>query len=128
MSVTVSHLVLIGQRSSRVLQSGLAGWLTPLLYYFRGDYAPSIGHAPRPLHLMYREREEESDGERGRVRSRKRGWDGRRGRGVLPTVSLGGFSQVVLVSGAHVCESVNRGCHKVTAKSRLAYLLFFKCQ
>ena len=36
-----------------------------------------------------------------------------------------GFSQVVLVSGAHVCKSVNLGCHKVTAKSQLAYLLFF---
>lgn len=47
------------------MQSGLAGWPTPLLYCFRGDYAPSIGHAPRPLHLMYRERKEESDGEGG---------------------------------------------------------------
>lgn len=48
-----------------------------LFYYFCGDYAPSIGHAPKPLHLMHRERREESDGggvvvERGG--SRKRGW------------------------------------------------------
>lgn len=30
-----------------------------------GDYAPSIGHAHKPLHLMYTERLEESDGEKG---------------------------------------------------------------
>lgn len=38
---------------------------------------------------------------------------------------LGFFSQVVLISGAHVCESMNLRRHKVSAQqSQLASLLF----
>lgn len=47
-----------------------------------------------------------------------------RGRGFLPTVSLGFFffSQVVLISGAHVYQSMNQ--RLCSAQSQLAYLLF----
>lgn len=111
-------------KARRVLQRG-ARWLAGSFSYFCGDYAPSIGHAPKPLHLMYIERREESDGEEGGGAGREGGRVEGGGASSLQS-HLGFFSQVVLISGAHVCESMNLRRHKVSAQqSQLASLLFF---
>lgn len=65
-----------------VLEKGLKASLE---LFCGGDYAPSIGHAHKPLHPIYTERLEESDGEEGAGRNVGRV---ERRRGILPTVSF----------------------------------------
>lgn len=91
-------------KAGRVLQQGWLAGPSTVFFFFAGggDYAPSIGHAPKPLYLMHMER-------RGKRVMERKGGGGRRGRGILTTVSLEAaffffLSQVVLISGAHVCE------------------------
>lgn len=67
---------------SFVLEKGL---VASLELFCGGDYAPSIGHANKPLHLIYTERLEESDGEEGAGRNVGRV---ERRRGVFLTVSF----------------------------------------
>lgn len=70
--------------------------------YFCGDYAPSIGHAPKPLHLMYIERREESDGEEGGQEERV---GGLKGEGHPPYSLTWGFLVKLCSSRAHMSAS-----------------------
>lgn len=69
-----------------------------------GDYAPSIGHAHKPLHLMCAERLKESDGEKGG--GRKKWWEGEKKEGRPPHCLTWAFLVKLWTSQAHMSQSL----------------------